>query len=122
MRSFKFESKDHLEHEEFKDIALIPKDQLLNDVVVYRQLSDEAKERMMGVNNPRWNYGSIWKRVAKDANGYNVENWTFCYTQQETKKKKAFTFSIKKYGEDVARQMAVNKRKEIFPEATDINI
>jgi len=119
VRSFVFESKHHLEHEEFKEIAMIPNNHLLNDIVVYRQLTDEAKQKMSGINNSRWKYGSIWKRKAKDSNGYHVENWTFCYTQLDTKKKKAFTFSIKKYGEETALQMAKDKRKEIFPEAPE---
>ena len=125
IKSMPFTSKEDLELEEFNEISKAAHDKLLNENIVYKKRSPDhikkVSDSQTGSKSVNWKYGSVFKRIAKDKDGYVIDSWCFSYRLEGEKQKRA-QFSIKKYGEDVARQMAMDKRKDIYPDATDINL
>ena len=113
-------TNDEVITEEFNEIITYPPDKLLNENVIFKQFSTDHKNKLSeshsGSKAGGWNFGSIYRG---SKNEYS-DVWIYKY-RIAPKKDKMYSFSVKKYGEDVARQMAMDKRKEIYPDATDIN-
>jgi hypothetical protein len=99
-----------------------PNIKLSYENVVYKKRSEDhikkVSDSQTGSKSVNWKYGSVFKRTGKTSDGYSLDSYCFAY-RPEGEKLKRIQFSIKKYGEDVARQMAMDKRKEIYPDATD---
>jgi hypothetical protein len=124
IKTLPFTTKDEIELEEFNEISKVEREKLLNENVVYKKRSPDhikkVSDSQTGSKSVNWKYGSVFKRTGKTSDGYSLDSYCFAY-RPEGEKLKRIQFSIKKYGEDVARQMAMDKRKEIYPDATDIN-
>ena len=118
-----YSSKDEIEVEEFNEISKVAQEKLLNENVVYKRRSPEhikkVADAQRGPKSINWKYGSVFKRIADSKDGYAIDSWCFSYRLEDQKQKRC-QFSIKKYGDETAHQMAKNKRLEIFPEAPEI--
>ena len=122
IKTIDYNSKDEIELEEFNEILKVASDKLLNENIVYKKRSSDhikkVADSQRGSKSVLWKYGSVFKRNGKSAEGYAIDSWCFVY-RLDGEKQKTKQFSIKKYGDDVARQMAIDKLKEIFPEACE---
>jgi hypothetical protein len=117
IKSHACNSKDELESEEFKEMNNIDKEFLLNENVIYKQHSENHNKKIgdsqRGEKSHKWKYGSVFKRSGI-INGYPINAWCFSY-QEESGKAKRFQYSIKRFGDEEAYNLAIQKQKEIFP-------
>jgi len=120
IKDFDFVSKEDTEKMEFEEIAKMPKEKLLNENTVYKKRSKEhirkLSDSQRGDKSVNWKYGSVFLRTGKSSDGFAIDCWCYAH-KDDTNKQKRYQFSIKKYGNDKAQQMAKDKRREIFPEA-----
>ncbi len=123
IQNFPCSSKEELECEEFKELSKYEKDQLLNEDILYKQKSKEHSMKVgkcsLGDKSANWKFGSIFRRQGKSSDGYDISAWCFAYREynDDDKKVKRLQFSVKKYGEEQAREKAIQAQKEIFPDA-----
>ncbi len=107
-------SKDELEAEEFNTMQLFNQDLLLNENTVFKKRSAEHVKKITdGMTGNK----SIW---FKNGSIFKISNpsdaWVFCYIKHDPNKRAIrFQFSIKKYGDEGAKQLAEDKQKEIYP-------
>jgi len=129
IKNFHCSNKEELEGEEFKEISTYETNIILNEDIVYKQKSKEHSKKVglasRGEKSGNWKYGSVFKREGKSSDGYDIVCWCFSYYQQKedkpnSRRQKRFQFSIKKYGEEEAKSKAIEKRKQTFPEAPDL--
>jgi hypothetical protein len=109
-------SKEELEAEEFDEMKKYDSNVLLNENVVYKKRSDDHIEKVAsaqrGDKSVFLKYGSIFLN-SRTVDGYCCDAWCFSY---KSPKAKRFSFSIKKYGYEGARNLALEKQKEIYPD------
>jgi hypothetical protein len=114
-------SNDELEAEEFKEISIMNMELLLNDSIVYKKKSNNHIKKVADANrgdkSVLFKFGSIFRREFKTKEDYNMVAW--CFSYQNGNKQSRCQYSVKKYGEEEARQLALQKQREIYP---NINI
>ena len=123
IKAFPCNSKDELEAEEYKEMSNYEKNVLLNDNTVYKKRSEnhnnKVAEAQKGEKSHLFHYGSVFKRNGVSKEGYSISSWCFQYTQENGKFKRV-QFSIKKYGDEQAKEKALQARKEIYPNCSEI--
>ena len=81
---------------------------LLNENIVYKQHSDDHNKKVgdaqRGDKSHCFNFGSVFKRTGKSNERYIIDSWCFSYMLDG--KCKRTQYSIKKYGDAQAQQMA----------------
>ena len=119
IKAFPCSNKEELEKEEFDEMKRYDKALLLNENIYYKKHSEEHSrkvgESQQFDKSSRWKYGSIFKRSGKSADGYSFEVWCFSYITSERKAKR-YQFSIQKYGDEEAKNKALRKQLDTFPE------
>ena len=123
IKSVACSNNDELEKAEFEEIGKVNKDFLLNENIFYKKHSEEHNKKVgesqQFDKSIKWKYGSIFQRSGISADGYPFEAWCFSYITPERKAKR-YQFSVQKYGNDAAKNMAMNKQLEVFPEVINI--
>lgn len=124
IKSFSCNNKDELECEEFNEMNNVDKEFLLNENVIYKKHSENHNKKVgdsqRGEKSHNWKYGSVFKRSGI-SNGYPLNAWCFSY-KDESGIQKRFQFSIQKYGDNEAYELALTKQKEIFPDLKYIHL
>ena len=113
-------TKDELEAEEFNIMQTFNPDILLNENTVYKKRSAAHVKKIADGNTGEksvcFKFGSVFKRSGTCSEGYPITAWCFSYLVHDPKKRTIrFQFSIKKYGDEGAKQLAEDKQKEIYP-------
>jgi hypothetical protein len=115
-------NKEELEKKEFEEMKRHDTKLLLNENIYYKKHSEEHSKKVGESQqldkSSRWKYGSIFKRSGKSADGYTFEVWCFSYITPERKAKR-YQFSIQKYGDVEAKNKALKKQSDIFPEVNN---
>ena len=125
IKNFPCASVEELEAEEYRIMNEYDSTKLLNDNTVYNKRSPEhikkVADAQRGQKSSNWKYGSVHRKNNTSKEGWCCDAWCFVYRCKETDTQRRLKFSIKKFGEEGAKQLAENKRKEIYPES-NINI
>ena len=117
-------SKQELEREEFDVMKTFDQTKLLNENIVYNKRSPahikKVADQHRGEKSVNFKHGSIFIKNTKSSEGYKVNAWVYNYVNPTDNKRRWFQYSIKKYGNDEAHKMALQKQKEIYPNMIDV--
>ena len=119
IKFFPCESLDELEAEEYRIMNEHDHIKLLNENIVYKKRSVEHSRKVgeasRGEKSGNWKFGSVFRRTTINKEGWSLDDWRFVYKCVLTDTQKCCSFSVKKYGEEIAHNMALAKRKEMYP-------
>ena len=117
------ESRDELLLAKFEEIRKADKSKLLNEDTEYKRFSQDHSRKIgeahRGEKSHRWKYGSLFIRTTMSIDGHPVHAWCFDH-RTEAGKSKRYQYSIHKHGYERAYELVVEKRKEVFPDARDL--